>query len=188
MVQLDGVCVLLALSAAAAATPAAAFGGGASSTALPVAQRAEAWVRAKRKDKYFSAAPGISVLTVDPVSGARAFGDGVQRQGGSVAADADTLYEIGSLSKTMTTLGLSALAARGVLSFDDPVQKWLGAGFRLGPQDYVSATVTVRDLMAHRTGLGEGQGDSIGAFLQAPQFVRNLANVVPVRSLRDIFQ
>ncbi len=182
MVQLAGVCALLALA------PVAAFGGGAASAALPVAQRAEAWVRAKRKDTYFSAAPGISVLTVDGVSGARAFGDGVQRLGGAAAADANTLYEIGSLSKTMTTLGLSALAARGAMSFDDPVQRWLGPEFRLGPHDYVSATVTVRDLMAHRSGLAEGQGDSIGSFLQVPQFVRNLADVVPVRSLRDIFQ
>ena len=152
-----------------------------------LAQRVEAWVRSKRKDKYFSAAPGISVLTVDPVSGPHVFGDGVRQLGQEGDADADTLYEIGSLSKTMTALGLAAVAAKGVLAFEDPVQKWLGPGFKLGPHEYVSATVTVKDLMAHRTGLGQGQGDFIGGVLPARQFIQQLAFVDPVHTLRDVF-
>ena len=38
---------------------------------------------------------------------------GVQKKGGVQPVDADSLFEIGSLSKTFITLGISALVAKG---------------------------------------------------------------------------
>ena len=103
-------------------------------------------------------------------------------------ADGDTLFEIGSLSKTMTALGISVLVTSGKMSFEDPVQKWLGPDFQLGPYDYVSRTVTVKDLLAHRTGLAQGQGDTLEAFMVAGDMMNALGDVIPMQSLRDVFQ
>jgi len=151
------------------------------------AARAEAWIHSKRKEKYYSAAPGIAVLTVDPDSGIHTFGDGVQMLGATTEVDGDTMFEIGSLSKTMTALGITALAAKGTLSYDDPVQKWLGDDFKLGPYDYVSSTVTIKDLMAHRSGLAEGQGDTMGGFFPPNVSMYSLGKVDPVHTFREKF-
>ncbi len=161
-----------------------------------LADRVEAWVHAKRKQLYFSAAPGIAVATVsrDSSGGSdlvvHAFGDGVTRldPGSGVPVDGDTLFEIGSLSKLVTALALGALVSRGVLSFDDPLQRWLGADFAFGPHAYVSSTVTLRDLMAHRSGLAEGQGMTLGSFLPAAGIAAALGSLDPLNSFRSVFE
>src|SRR5688572_7218961 len=47
-------------------------------------------------------------------------------------AGADTLYRIGSISKSVTAATLMALVQRGVLALDDPVVKHLPEFARLG--------------------------------------------------------
>ena len=47
------------------------------------------------------------------------------------------------------------LVDAGELGWDDPVTKHL-PGFRLGREEYVWRALTLRDLMAHRSGLAEG--------------------------------
>lgn len=70
------------------------------------------------------------------------------------AADAppmrlDTPFDLASLTKVVATLPVVLrLSARGVLSLDDPVQKWLPAFTGVGKE-----RVTVRHLLAHQGGL-----------------------------------
>lgn len=176
---------------------------------LTVGEKIEEWVRKKRKEKYFSASPGISVAVID-ADGFHIFGDGFQTldKVTQQPVDGNTLFEIGSLSKTLTALALSAVAAKQhkqsgqsgtssaveegndnkVLSFDDPVQRWIGTDFKLGSNDYISSIVTIRDLLAHRTGLAEGQGDVLGSFMPPSNATEMLAKVQPLRTLRDKFQ
>ena len=112
----------------------------------------------------------------------------VQRAPSGATVDSDTLFEIGSLSKTFVALGLGHLVSAGTLRWDDPVRKWLGEGLTLGPHTYVSEVLTVRDLLAHRTGLAEGQGDFLSGLIPPSEVTARLAKVTPVRSLRDVFQ
>ena len=65
--------------------------------------------------------------------------------------DPDTVFRIGSISKTMTALGVMQLVEEGRVALDDPVNEHL-RGFRVeGP----GAAVTIRHLLTHTGGLGE---------------------------------
>lgn len=66
--------------------------------------------------------------------------------------DRETLYQIGSVTKSFTAADLAILVQRKQLSFDDPVITYL-PWFRLGDEE-TTKRVTVRDLLCHRTGMG----------------------------------
>jgi len=65
-------------------------------------------------------------------------------------ARADTLFEIGSITKVFTGLLLADMAARGEVGLDDPVAKYLPAGWTLPVR---GRPITLLDLATHRSGL-----------------------------------
>ena len=65
-------------------------------------------------------------------------------------ADADTVYRVGSVSKLFTDLGIMRLAEQGKLDIDAPLSK-IDPGFKIA--DPRAATITLRHLMSHRSGL-----------------------------------
>ena len=70
-------------------------------------------------------------------------------EGDAPPVSADARYDLASLTKVCaTTPAVLALVADGVVSLDDPVQKWVPAFVGAGKQQ-----VTVRHLMAHQGGL-----------------------------------
>jgi CubicO group peptidase (beta-lactamase class C family) len=96
---------------------------------------------------YSGAVPGASVLVLRdgaPVF-RRAYGlaDLEQR----VAATPATNYRLASMTKQFTAAAILTLAEDGQLSLDDPIVKWLPS---LPP---AAATVTVRQLLTHTSGL-----------------------------------
>src|SRR5215469_16258802 len=62
----------------------------------------------------------------------------------------ESTYEIGSFSKVFSTSVLAVLAARGVISLDDPIRKYLPSALRL-PDEI--ARITIRQLATHTSGL-----------------------------------
>jgi D-alanyl-D-alanine-carboxypeptidase/D-alanyl-D-alanine-endopeptidase len=58
---------------------------------------------------------------------------------------ADSSFEIGSVTKTMTATLVALLAADGQLRLDDEVGRWLSAG--------ANGRITVRQLATHTSGL-----------------------------------
>lgn len=76
---------------------------------------------------------------------------------GKTPVNADTLFEIGSISKTFTTLLLADAVVRGELKLDDPVERWLpqNKGFPGGVhlRDRKGDPVRLIDLATHRSGL-----------------------------------
>ncbi|MFD3486621.1 serine hydrolase domain-containing protein [Streptomyces sp. NPDC058665] len=64
--------------------------------------------------------------------------------------DGETLFQIGSISKTFTVTALLQLAERGALDLDDPVRAQL-PGFAVADED-ASAQATVRECMTHSCG------------------------------------
>jgi CubicO group peptidase (beta-lactamase class C family) len=65
--------------------------------------------------------------------------------------DADTVYEIGSISKGFTGLLLAQMAVAGEVSLDDPVQKHLPSSVTM-PSDR-DVQITLLHLSTHRSGL-----------------------------------
>src|SRR5690554_3063492 len=92
--------------------------------------------------------PAVSVALVDDQEIVWARGFGVARDG--VPATARTVYRVGSVSKLFTDIAVMQLVERGELDLDAPVETYLP---EFGPANPFGTPVTLRQLMAHRSGL-----------------------------------
>lgn len=97
-------------------------------------------------------ATGLAIAVVRNDSVLFAKGYGVREMGKPDPVDADTRFAIGSTTKAMTALALGMLVDEGKVRWDAPVIDYLPA-FRLS-DPYVTRELTVRDLLTHRSGLG----------------------------------
>lgn len=79
---------------------------------------------------------------------------------------ADTVYEIGSVSKVVTGLLLSLLSLEGLVSLDTPVRDVLPAGLIF--PDTRLATATLFDLASHYSGLPAVPPTILSASLRNP--------------------
>lgn len=88
----------------------------------------------------------VAVVTADR---AEVLGYGATVAGGATRPDGATLYQIGSISKLFTGLGLARRVAAGQLGADDPVVGHLAA--ELQPP-LVGVPITLAHLISHRAG------------------------------------
>jgi CubicO group peptidase (beta-lactamase class C family) len=101
--------------------------------------------------------PGIAAAVVHADKVVYLKGFGVRELGKPGAVDADTVFQLASVSKP-----LASTVIAGVVG--DKTVKWgsktadLDPSFRLSG-DYVSSEATLRDLLCHRTGLPDHAGD-----------------------------
>jgi CubicO group peptidase (beta-lactamase class C family) len=72
-------------------------------------------------------------------------------------ATTDTIYQIGSMTKTWTALTIMQLVDEGKVDLDEPVRTYL-PGFRVADAN-ASAKVTARHLLNHTNGIEEAYGD-----------------------------
>lgn len=101
--------------------------------------------------------PGIAVGIIQDGEIIHARGYGVRKLGAPERVDADTLFQIASNTKAMTSAALAILMDEGKLTWDDKVTDHI-AEFRMH-EPYVSREFTIRDLLTHRSGLPLGAGD-----------------------------
>ena len=94
--------------------------------------------------------PALSIALVDDQEVVWARGFGVARPLDSVPATAATVYRVGSVSKLFTDIAVMQLVERGVLDLDAPVTNYLPD---FHPRNTYSKPITLRQLMAHRSGL-----------------------------------
>jgi CubicO group peptidase (beta-lactamase class C family) len=95
-------------------------------------------------------APGLALVIVKDDAVIVARGYGTRTLGAQDAVDADTLFGIASLTKAFTATALGILVDRNQIRFDDPLATAM-PGFRVA-DPYVTAHLTLRDALAHRTG------------------------------------
>ena len=127
----------------------------AASAALPAQlQDFRAYVDSARKE--FDV-PGIAVAIVKDGQVVLEQGFGEKETGKAGAVDAHTLFAIASNTKAFTAAALQILAERGKLKMDDRVIDHL-PWFQMS-DPYVTREMRIRDLLAHRSGLGLGAGD-----------------------------
>src|ERR1700685_2694354 len=114
-------------------------------------------------DAYISAAmktfdvPGMAVAIVKDGKILVAKGFGVRKLGDPTPVDEHTMFGIASITKAFTTAAIATLVDAGKLSWDDPVYQRLPGFVMYDP--YVSREMTIRDMLAHRSGLGYSEGD-----------------------------
>ncbi len=132
--------------------------------------------------------PGIAIAVVKDGKVVTTQGFGVRKRGEPAKVDGKTIFEIASNSKAFTAAALGMLVDQGKLSWDDPVIKHL-PDFRMYDA-YVTAEMTVRDLLTHRSGLGLGAGDLLWwptTTFSTDEIIHNLRNVKPATSFRSAY-
>ncbi|MFV0284586.1 MAG: serine hydrolase [Castellaniella sp.] len=103
--------------------------------------------------------PGMAVAVV--IDGKTVFAQGygkrqVDKEG---AVDAQTVFQIASISKSISATVAGIEVTQGVISWDDPVSRYL-PDFKLS-NGYVTAHGTIGDFFAHRSGLPGTAGDDL---------------------------
>ncbi|KKB86494.1 beta-lactamase [Devosia limi DSM 17137] len=109
-----------------------------------------------------SGAPGVAVAVVHGGETIYAQGFGVRERGKDALIDADTVFQIASVSKPLAATVAAIQVAAGIVDWDDLAQQYL-PDLALG-DPAVSAMTTIGDLYAHRTGLPMAAGDDLEDF------------------------
>lgn len=104
-----------------------------------------------------SGVPGMAIAVVHDDKVIFLEGFGVRKVGDTAPVDGDTIFQLASVSKPMTSTLIARLVSEGKLRWDDPVVKY-DPNFKL-KDDYVTQWVTFRDLLSHRSGLPDHAGD-----------------------------
>lgn len=101
--------------------------------------------------------PGLAVVIVHDDAVALLRGYGVREVGKQDPVDADTVFQLASMSKPIASTVVATLVGEGLVAWDDPITKH-DPGFEL--QDpWVTRAITIRDLFSHRSGLPDHAGD-----------------------------
>lgn len=130
--------------------------------------------------------PGIAVAVVRDGKPVYSKGFGVRRFGAPDKVDENTLFQIGSTTKAFTVATMATLVDEGKLKWDSPVRDVMKTFEMYDP--YVSREITVRDLLSHRSGIGEGEGDLLiipPSTLTAPELVARMKYLKPAWGFRS---
>ena len=103
--------------------------------------------------------PGIAVAVVHDGETVFSDGFGVRELGTDDAVDADTVFQIASMSKPIGATVVATQVADGVIAWDTPVTDAMPTFALADP--WVSEHVTVGDLYSHRSGLPQAAGDDL---------------------------
>lgn len=101
--------------------------------------------------------PGMAIAVVYKDQVILLNGYGTRKVGRTEQVTADTVFQLASLSKPITSTILGAMVTKGELSWEDRVAAY-DPNFSLS-DPWVTDQVTVRDFMTHRSGLHDHQGD-----------------------------
>ncbi|MGZ8938188.1 MAG: serine hydrolase [Limisphaerales bacterium] len=107
-----------------------------------------AFIRAEMEQKEI---PALSIALVDDQRIVWSGGFGNART--NLAATADTIYRVGSVSKLFTDIAVMQLVERGELDLDAPITNYLPNFRPRNPFNKELPPITLRQLMAHRSGL-----------------------------------
>ncbi|MBL8126229.1 MAG: serine hydrolase [Chloroflexia bacterium] len=162
-VAAGGAALRPIVSRAQEATPAAGdmIHGAALEAAL---EKLDALAQAKMAE---GAAPGLAIAVVQNDAVVFSKGYGVRDVDSGEPVDADTAFQIASLSKPISSTVVAAIVGAGDASWDSIAADRL-PGFVL-MDDYVTRNASVRDCFAHRTGVP----GLVGADLETLGFTRD---------------
>lgn len=142
----------------------------------------EAWIEQGMRDWGI---PGLAVSVVKDDTVIWARGYGVRQLGHAHAVDADTLFNVASVSKAFNAAALALLVDEGRIGWDDPVIDHI-PGFRLHDAQ-ATTQATIRDLLAHRVGLGRLTGNRLRWISARPRAeqIQRLRHLTPERGFRE---
>jgi serine-type D-Ala-D-Ala carboxypeptidase/endopeptidase len=132
----------------------------------------------KRIDQQKQAV-GIVVGVIEP-NGRRVVAYGNLANGDPRTLDADTIFEIGSVSKVFTSLVLADMVNRKEVTLDDPAAKYLPENVKMPERS--GKSITLLDLSTHSSGLRPLPGNLLAKLADDPR------NPYPDYSVDDLYQ
>jgi CubicO group peptidase (beta-lactamase class C family) len=130
--------------------------------------------------------PGLAVAVVCKDQVIHLKGFGVRQAGKDERVDADTIFQLASVSKPLAATVLAALVGHGVIDWDDRVIDH-DPGFRLS-DPFATRELTLRDLLCHRAGLSDHAGDLLEDLgYDRAEVLRRLRFAKPASSFRSQF-
>jgi CubicO group peptidase (beta-lactamase class C family) len=132
--------------------------------------------------------PGVAVAIAQGGKVLHARGYGVRELGKRAAVDADTLFRVGSITKSLTSLLLARLVDAGKLRWDQPVVE-VDPGFRLGDSATTTAT-RIEHLLCACTGLPRSDVWRLFEFAEATpeSTLRHLSTLQPTTGFGQAYQ
>ncbi len=125
--------------------------------------------------------PGAAIAVVKDGQVILAKGYGVRELGKPAPVDADTIFDIASITKSFTAAMIAALVDEHRLSWDEPVHTYLPTlRFR---DPYMTANVTLRDLLCHRAAIRNNSAWYFGR-LSSRQLIELFAKLEPQAPFR----
>jgi CubicO group peptidase (beta-lactamase class C family) len=128
--------------------------------------------------------PGLAIAVVKDNKIIYAKGYGVREIGKTQTVNEQTIFPIASTTKAFTAAALGILAGEGKLKIDDKVTKHLPE-FQLYDA-FVTKEVTIRDLLAHKTNLGDADILRFGDY-DRDEIIRRVRFLKPTGSFRSQF-
>ena len=103
-----------------------------------------------------------------------------------LAADGQTMYQIGSCSKAFTAALVAIMVDQGKLAWDTPIRQYV-------PEvelydGFASENCTLRDLLSHRTGIPRHEYSWYGTDFTRKELVQHLRYLEPNEPFRTKFQ
>jgi CubicO group peptidase (beta-lactamase class C family) len=120
----------------------------------PLLPRIEDYVE---KSMVKTGVPGVAVAIVYHNKVVYLKGFGVREAGKRAPVDADTVFQLASMSKPVASTVVAALVGANEVCWDDKIID-LDPNFKLS-DPHVTALVTIRDLLSNRSGLPDSAGD-----------------------------
>ncbi len=134
-----------------ASGPLAALEHGLRPTFVAAGEALPGWSLEERMAHYH--VPGVAIAVVRGGEVVQAAGYGLREAGALDAVDADTLFNVGSISKVATAAISLRLMAQGKIDLDRDVHRYL-TSWRIPPAPGIAdPVVTMRMLMSHTAGL-----------------------------------
>lgn len=131
--------------------------------------------------------PGAAVAVVRDGKVALVKGYGVRNVTKPGAVDQNTIFQLASVTKTLTATAAATVVDEGKLEWDKPIFNYLPEF--VGYDPYMTRWLTERDLLAQRTGWPAFTGDQLDSFgYDRAEILRRLRFFKPRYSLREVAQ
>ena len=129
--------------------------------------------------------PGLAVAVVKDGQVVYAKGFGVRRVGAPERVDADTVFQLASVSKPIAATVVAGLVGGNTVSWDTPAATRL-PDFSLS-DPAITPQVTIGDFFAHRSGLPKAAGDKLEDLGYDRQQILQRMRYVPLLAFRTTY-
>lgn len=143
----------------------------------------------ERIENHYNVGISVAYLKGNQVAYFQAGTLGVQSQ---KPINEHTVFEIGSITKTFTTLLLADAVAKGLVKLDDPIQDYLPKNQKMPSSK--DRAITFRDLATHTSGLPrlpdnlDVENDNPYSAYDSPKMFEFLGNYQLTRAVGDLYE